>query len=56
MYQLIETANGWILQPQRFDHGYFEYSKTYVFNDIKSLNEHLAKTLTFSQENQSAKG
>jgi hypothetical protein len=48
MYQIIETANGWILQPQsiRYDGNYIEYSKVYVFNDIDLLNKHLKQTLT----------
>jgi hypothetical protein len=49
MYEIIETANGWIVRPSRvrdYERAYPEQCcEMYVFNDVAELNKHLKKTL-----------
>lgn len=59
MYEIIETANGWILRPgYRGGDGYvyFNNSEVYVFNNVKDLTDHLALTLKVLEPNQVLKG
>lgn len=51
MFEIIETANGWILQPKYMGGGYCQdYASVHVFNDVDDLANYLKNTLRVLSE------